>query len=180
MEQLINAALQAGAARADIIPVSGVVLDASFRDVCAKNSCGCYGRCWMCPPEIGDIEQLMADVRRYENALLYQTIADLEDSFDIEAMMAAGHAHALVSQRIEDAVKPLLGAHLHLTCGGCHLCERCARADGLPCRMPDRALPPMEGYGIDVYRTVKPTALKYINGQNTVTYFGVVLYGGKR
>ena len=34
----------------------------------------------------------------------------------------------------------------------------------------------MEGYGIDVYNTCKPTALKYINGQNTVTYFGIVLF----
>ena len=34
----------------------------------------------------------------------------------------------------------------------------------------------MEGYGIDVYQTSKPTELKYINGQNTVTFFGIVLF----
>ena len=39
-----------------------------------------------------------------------------------------------------------------------------------------RALPPMEGAGIDVYRTTKSTDLKYINGANTVTFFGLLLY----
>ncbi len=177
MEQtIIHTALQCGAKKAALIPADAVVLDASFRDVCATNSCGCYGRCWMCPPDIGGIQQLMAKVRRHERALLYQTIAQIEDSFDIEGMLEAGRVHAQVSQRIEAAVRPLLDEHLHLSCGGCHLCERCAKADALPCRHPDAALPPMEGYGIDVYRTVKPTGLKYINGQNTVTYFGIVLY----
>ena len=33
----------------------------------------------------------------------------------------------------------------------------------------------MESYGIDVYRTSTSTTLKYINGQNTVTYFGIIL-----
>ena len=34
----------------------------------------------------------------------------------------------------------------------------------------------MEGYCIDVYRTAKGTDLKYINGENTVTYFGIMLF----
>ena len=34
----------------------------------------------------------------------------------------------------------------------------------------------MEAYGIDVYNTTKNTELKYINGQDTVTYFGMVLF----
>ena len=33
----------------------------------------------------------------------------------------------------------------------------------------------LEGYGIDVFNTTKDTPLKYINGENTVTYFGIVL-----
>jgi hypothetical protein len=88
----------------------------------------------------------------------------------------SGLVGALFSQRVNDAVKPLLPDCLHLSCGGCNLCERCAKLDDQPCRLPDKALPPMEGYGIDVYNTTKPTDLKYINGQNTVTYFGIVLF----
>lgn len=175
-ELLINLALDAGAKKATIIKVDSVVLSASFRDICKSNSCGLYNRCWMCPPDIGEIETLMAEIRRYEHGLLYQTISEIEDSFDIEGMQEAGKTHAWVSQRIEAFMMPILGKHLHLSCGGCRLCERCAKVDGLPCRKPEQALPSMEGYGIDVYNTCKPTDLKYINGQNTVTYFGIVLF----
>lgn len=175
-EQLTAAALHAGAVKAALIRTEDIVMDSSFRDICAGNSCGMYGRCWMCPPDIGEIEPLMAEVRTYEYGLLYQTIGKLEDSFDFEGMTEAGKRHVQVSQTLEQAVKPLLGRHLHLSCGGCRLCDRCAKQDGLPCRFPDRAMPPMEGYGINVSATTKPTNLKYINGANTVTYFGIVLF----
>ena len=175
-EILVQTALASGATKAAPIGVASIVLSASFRDICRSNGCGMYGRCWVCPPEIGEIDELMAQVRSYEHALLYQTIHEIEDSFDFEGMMEAGARHAQTSLRLEEALVGHLGNHLHLSCGGCHLCERCAKADNEPCRHPDQALPSMEGYGIDVYTTVKATDLKYINGTNTVTYFGIVLY----
>lgn len=175
-QELIDIALDAGALKAAVIDVNSIVLDASFRDICGTNSCGMYGRCWMCPPDIGDINKLMADVRSYQHGLLYQTVHELEDSFDVEGMQEAGKKHVMVGQRLEAFVMLMLQRHLHLSCGGCRICDRCAKLDGLPCRDPERAMPPMEGYGIDVYNTCKPTHMKYINGQNTVTYFGIVLF----
>lgn len=176
-ESLISAALEEGARSAVVIRAEDIVLNASFRDICRGNGCGMYGRCWMCPPDIGEIDTLISRVKGFSYGLLYQTVSDIEDSFDFEGMTEAGLRHAQLSQRLEAAVKPLLQAHLHLSCGGCRLCARCAKMDGLPCRHPDRALPSMEGYGIDVCSTVRPTGLQYINGENTVTYFGVVLFG---
>lgn len=173
---LIDIALDAGVHKAAVIPVESIVLNAAFRDICKKNSCGLYDRCWMCPPDIGDIETLMAEVRRYQHGLLYQTIASLEDSYDIEGMNDAAKRHVHIGHRLEAFLMLQLEKHLHLSCGGCRVCERCAKHDGLPCRDPERAMPPMEGYGIDVYNTCKSTELKYINGQNTVTYFGIVLF----
>lgn len=175
-QEMIAIALDAGALKATVIDTDSIVLNATFRDICKSNGCGMYGRCWMCPPDIGDIEPLMAEVRGYKHGLLYQTVADIEDSFDIEGMQEAGKRHVMVSQRLEAFLMLQLDKHLHLSCGGCRLCERCAKLDGLPCRDPERAMPSMEGYGIDVYNTCKPTELKYINGQNTVTYFGIVLF----
>ena len=81
------------------------------------------------------------------------------------------------AQRLRETAIPLLPKDfLHLSCGGCRLCQRCAKEDGLPCRMPDKALPSLEGYCVDVYNTTKNTDLKYINGQNTVTFFGMILF----
>ena len=175
-DKLIRLAIEAGAKKAAIIRTEDIVLSSVFRDICAGNTCGKYGRCWMCPPDIGEIDALMARLKGYEQGLLYQTVYAIEDSFDIEGMGEAAVRHARVSQAVNDAVKPLLPGNLHLSCGGCNLCERCAKLDDQPCRMPERALPPMEGYGIDVYQTVRPTDLKYTNGQNTVTFFGIVLF----
>lgn len=176
-ENLALAALDSGAAKAIVISTDRVVLSREFYDICESNSCGNFGRCWMCPPDIGPIDDMMERVQRYKHGLLYQTIGELEDSFDIEGMEQAAKNHARVSQKIQKAVKPLLGENIfHLSCGGCNLCDRCAKVDNQPCRFPERALPPMEGAGIDVYNTVKDTPLKYINGTNTVTYFGLVLF----
>ena len=179
MEQLVSLVLEAGAEKAVVIPVSQVVLSDTFFDICKSNACGNFGRCWMCPPDIGDIHELMAELKTFRQGLLYQSIGTIEDSFDIEGMQDAAVRHAHLSQRVEAALAPVVGRHLHLSCGGCRLCETCAKRTGEPCRMPDKALPPMEGYGIDVYQTCKDTHLKYINGQNTVTFFGIVMFDGE-
>lgn len=179
-ENIALAALNSGAVKATVILQEKVVLNREFYDICKSNACGNFGRCWMCPPDIGPIDALMEQVRAFPYALLYQTIGKLEDSFDIEGMTEAARSHARVSQRIHAAVAPLVAEGcLHLSCGGCNLCESCARIENQPCRFPDRALMPMEGAGVDVYNTVKDTDLKYINGQNTVTYFGMVLFEEK-
>lgn len=175
-ETLIQLALDCGATKAAVITQQQIVLSESFRDICASNKCGCYGRCWTCPPDIGDIQTLIMQVRQYSHALLYQTITNIKDSFDIEGMFEAGYTHATLSRRIRDALSSEIPDALHLTCGGCRWCESCAKQDNEPCRFPEQAMASLEGYGVDVYNTVSGTDLKYINGQNTVTYFGLVLY----
>ena len=178
-QALVNLALQAGATKAEVMDGKRVVTNAVFRDICESNGCGSYGRCYMCPPHVGEIQQLMVKVHGYAYALIYQTISDIEDSFDIEGMLEAGTKHAWVSQRLQEMLEPSLREHsLHLTCGGCRLCDTCALVRGEPCVRPGKALPSMESYGVDVYNTVKDTQLKYINGQNTVTFFGMLLYDG--
>ena len=99
-EILLQTVLECGAIRAGVIPGSEVVTDASFRSICEGNACGNYGRCYMCPPDIGDIRELMKQAVSYDGAVLYQSIGKLEDPFDYEGMMEAAHRHALLSQRI--------------------------------------------------------------------------------
>lgn len=56
------------------------------------------------------------------------------------------------------------------------LLKRCAKVDNEPCRFPEKALSSLEAYGVNVSATVKNTEMKYINGPDTVTYFGMVLF----
>ncbi|MBR5680902.1 MAG: DUF2284 domain-containing protein [Clostridia bacterium] len=176
-ERLCGIALDAGAYRAGVISTGEVKTDAAFRKMCEQNLCGNYGRSWMCPPDAGPIEELMAEVRTFSHILVYQTVGELEDSYDFEGMMEAGARHNQVVRRIRDELRaePLKRV-LHLGAGGCRMCETCAKKTGEPCRHPELAMSSLETYGINVSELAKAAGMKYINGQNTVTYFGAALF----
>ena len=57
--ELIRAAEALGAYRAAVVPGSEIVSSPEFRQACRANSCGQYGLCWMCQPDIVEIEALM-------------------------------------------------------------------------------------------------------------------------
>lgn len=178
MEALRLRVLEEGAFRAAFVPVKDICFDRVFRDVCATNACGNYGRCWMCPPDVGGIDEMMAEARSYDIALVYQTVDSLEDSFDFEGMMDAAARSSRLSQKLTGILREGSFPHwLQLGAGGCHVCEVCAKRTNKPCRHPDLALASLETYGVDVSKLAEAAGMKYINGQNTVTFFGAVLFG---
>ena len=172
----IQQLLDAGMRDARLIDQSAIVYDRAFREICATNACGYYGACHMCPPDAGNIDALIARAKQYPQGWLYQTVFSIEDSFDIEGMLEARKAHTARSQRLQTQACQRFGDVLHLSVGGCGVCARCARRDNLPCRFPERAMGSLEAYGIDVYRTAANAGLPYTNGENTITYFGLILF----
>ncbi len=176
-KSLIDAVLALGAYKAAVIEVKDISLDRSFRDMCASNACGVYGKCWMCPPDVGEIDELMAKIGQYDHALVYQTVTELEDSFDFEGMIAAKKRTYPLAQELRKVFADAqISKVLHLGAGGCGVCETCAKRTNEPCRFPAIALPSLEAYGINVSQLAKAAGMKYINGQDTVTYFGAVLF----
>ena len=174
-EKLANTAKDLGADNVGIINTTEIVLDRVFRDICASNSCGMYGKCWMCPPDVGDIDKLMSEVSKYEYALVYQKIGTLEDSFDYEGMVEAKHKFYELTQSLRSTVDTSdFSKILHLGAGGCGVCKVCAKRSGEPCRFPKLAIPSLEAYGVNVSKLAASAGMKYINGKNTVTYFGAV------
>ncbi|MBQ7786479.1 MAG: DUF2284 domain-containing protein [Clostridia bacterium] len=167
-----------GADHAAVIDASEIALDARFRTMCEANSCGVYGKCWMCPPDAGEIGALMQRVRTYRHALVFQQISPLEDSFDIEGMWEAKEKHHRLCQSVRTACVEMGTEHpLLLGAGKCGICKSCAKLDEKPCRFPHLAYSSLEAHGIDVTKLAASAAMKYTNGANTVTYFGVVLFG---
>lgn len=164
-----------GANKAEAVPVKEIRTDSSFRALCEANACGNYGRNYMCPPYVGSIDELIQRLYGYEAALVYQTVSPLGDSFDFEGMMEAGRRHNELGQKLWDMTDSLGLKALHLGAGGCRLCEICAIQRGSPCRHPARAMASLEAYGIDATELAALAGMRYINGRNTVTYFGVVL-----
>ncbi len=174
---LVALAKSVGCTNGEVIDVSQIVCDRRFRGQCEANACGVYGKCWMCPPDVGEIDQLIAQVQSYSRGFLYQSVFPLEDSFDFEGMQDAGREQSQRSQALDRLLKEAgWGEYLHLSKGGCGVCPTCSKRENLPCRFPDKAISSLEAYGINVSATVKNTSMKYINGADTVTYFGLLLW----
>lgn len=174
---LTEIALKKGAFKAQVIPTSEIPTDPVFRDICKKNTCGAYGKNYGCPPGVGTVEEVLSALSSFEYILVYQLVGELDDSFDYEGMMAAGKAHGkLVSAVKEEVEKLQLPRILSLGAGGCKVCERCAAVLNEPCRFPEKRTASLESYCINVSLLAKAAGMKYVNGQNTVTYFGGVLF----
>lgn len=175
-ETLITLVLSAGADRAHVLPVSEIPFDKGLRAFCESNRCGHYNRNYACPPSVGTPDELIAQAKQYERALIVQTVSPLEDSFDFEGMMDAAARHNDLTNGLYERVKAEVGACLPLSAGGCGVCEKCAKIDNLPCRFPEKRISSLEAYCMNVSKLAEKCGMKYINGQNTVTYFSAILF----
>ncbi len=172
-DEYVSVALENGAVRAAVIDAAQVRTDPVFRDMCQANACGMYGKCYMCPPDVGDADALAARLKEYDRVLVYQTVSPLEDSYDFQNMTKARAWHCALSQRLRAATDENA---LHLSVGGCGVCKRCAKEKNLPCVAPERAMASLEAYTIDAAALAKAAGMPYTNGENTVTYFGAIFF----
>ena len=145
------------------------------RDMCSAGKCQQYGKNWACPPACGDIAQSVEKAKKYSKAVMIQTTATMEDSFDFETMMQAAKDH---KERFFEAAKLVRTVDpdcLPMGAGGCNICRKCTYPDE-PCRFPDRAFTSMEAYGLFVSAECKKAGLEYNYGPNTLTYSSCILY----
>lgn len=178
LELLRQFVLDSGAFRAGVLDVDTIPFEPEFRKLCESNACGMYGRSWMCPPDIGPVEELIVQAKRFRQILVFQTVNALEDSYDFEGMLAAGgEMNRLMADLRQKLTELNVRPYLLLGAGGCRVCQRCAKADGQPCRNPEQALSSLEAYGINVSALAPMAGMKYINGSDTVTFFGAVFLG---
>ena len=137
LEQIVARAMQLGVFKANVVSTDEIPLDRAFRDMCASNACGVYGKCHMCPPDVGDIDVLMGEIKGYKHALVYQTVTALEDSFDFEGMVDAKKQTYKLAQEFRKIFAELdVKDVLHLGAGGCGVCETCASARTSPAASP--------------------------------------------
>ena len=93
MQNPVELALSIGFSHAGIIDPSKLRALPEVRDMCADGRCRRYKRSWSCPPACGTLEEAEARMHRYRCGVLVQTTAELEDDFDVEAMMEAEKRH---------------------------------------------------------------------------------------
>lgn len=161
-----------GAQYVERLASSTIIPRDDIRAYCEQNACGCFNLSWSCPPGVGPLSELTAEMQGFATACVIQNIYALEDSFDWPGMMQALDNHNDMMRRISSRLRPL--PHLVLGAGTCRYCTECSYMHQEACRYPEHKLASVEAYGIDVKEVVESVGLSYINGQNTVSYVGII------
>jgi predicted metal-binding protein len=98
---------------------------------------------------------------------------------DWKGTLAAGKSFNRMTQQIKEELIPKLDKAMVLGSGPCLYCDVCGCKENLPCRHPDKAIRSLEANCVDVFALAQECGMKYINGPNTVTFFGSLLYNDK-
>ena len=138
-KKLIDLALEIGFADAATIQTDELVFVPAFRALCEENQCGKYGVNYACPPACGTVEEMKERVLRYRQALVMQTMWDIEDPLDSAQIKPAKAQHNQMTRRLRlqplqslrnhrGKKLPLPKASLLLHVRLLHLCQRDDRA----------------------------------------------------
>ncbi|HBV88406.1 MAG TPA: metal-binding protein [Desulfosporosinus sp.] len=178
IDNLISFVNSLGVNQVAIISVDDIQFDDNFRMYCEQNSCGKHNKNWMCPPAVGSIGELKEKALKFTQGLLFQTVYQLEDSYDFEGMQEGTEAHTKLLRKVLDSIKStrVFKEFLPLNVGPCTYCGRCSFLDGEECRFPEEAVSSVEAYGIDVMALEKSCGMSYNNGKNTVSCVSLILF----
>ena len=157
-------------------PIDKVNFNQCVRQLCEANACGGYNTTWVCPPAVGTYEECKAAIQKYQHMFVFTTLHQLEDSYDFEGMVEGKERHNEICQEVVKFFKEhYQGDALILAAERCEKCTKCTYPDA-PCRFPEETYPSVESYGVEVNRLAKTVGVNYINGANTVTYFGCICF----
>ena len=146
-----------------------------IRWIC-EHECPMYGKTWACPPGVGSVPECKGKCLKYENCLMISTITEVSDITDIQETLATRPEHEKITNQVGDIMRSMGVEPYILSTEACSLCERCAIADGQPCRMPEKMHPCVESHGINVIPTLEKCGLEFQYGDNIVTWFSLLFY----
>ena len=169
MENALRMAEEAGFTHAAPLDPATIELKDEVRAMCASGSCGQYGKRWSCPPGCGELSECAAKIAGYRTGILVQSVGELEDSMDVEAMMETESDHKAHFQDLYADLRKRYPHMLALGAGCCTQCAVCSYPDA-PCRFPDRMVSSMEAYGMLVLEVCQKNGMAYYYGPNTIAY----------
>ncbi len=146
-----------------------------IRKICEDNTCRNYASTWACPPAVGTFDECRQRCMDYDKALVFSGKYFLKNSFDIRGMRSAHAEFKNVCDRLAELIKNDIKEFLLLSNESCMRCEKCTYPAS-PCRFPDKLYPSLEGFGIYASKLANIASIDYNNGENTVTYFGALLF----
>ena len=146
-----------------------------IRWIC-ENECPMYGKTWACPPGVGSVSHCKAKCLSFENCLMVSTITEVNDIADMEETLATRPEHERITNQVRDLMLELGATPYVLSTEACTLCERCAIADGQPCRLPGKMHPCVESHGINLIPILEENGMDFQYGSNIVTWVSLLFY----
>lgn len=174
-ERLIEIALESGVQHAAVVNVDKITFNQDYRLICKSNACGNYGHCHMCPPEVGGISELIRQAKKYSRMVVFQSIIEMNNTFDYNEQEEASKIHNLRALAIRNALKEFDAECIGLGPGACPLCKKCSARMNLPCVFPEKALASIESYGIDVNEISKLSGIDASTTPGQIKFFGIIL-----
>ena len=175
---LVERALALGFANAAAIATADIPIVPGFRICCEDNTCGKYGINYACPPDCGSVEDMKRRLLRKSQAIVVQTMWQIDDPEDGPAIKKAKQEHTRLVRRWIDACGDVAEGFM-VGASGCDLCQRCAIEEGSPCRFPQAQFCCMSAYCIYVDKLCTMTGMEYDSGPGIVDFFGMFVFDWK-
>ncbi len=143
-EALIKKALELGTQEAKTLSADRIVFDSRAFLKC-RFGCNRWGKYWTCPPITNFSPQMFKEAfSNYKEAIFIKTAdpkagQEIAVALEKEAMLSHGCPFAFAMAM-------------------CVQCEDCAYPE--PCRFPHLARPSMDGFGVDIGKTLEPLGFK--------------------
>jgi predicted metal-binding protein len=176
LKQLQSEAIQLGATKAKVIPVSSIILDERVRLKCLVPLCDKYDHHLMCPPSLPSVAEFRKSLMRYSKALFVQLAWENKRKVSkTEAKKHAVRLHKIIHVLEKKALYLGFPLAAGLIGGSCKLCRKCVGPAG-HCNHPLLARPSIEGLGIDFIQTAKKIGLPFdFSSQDRLFWNGLLL-----
>ena len=159
MQDYAALAKAAGFTDAAYLPVRELVVVPEYRAFCEENLCGNYGVLPACPPMSGTVEEMTADMRRYQTALILMIETTPVDYWDMAEQKAAKKHQNLLTEQLMEQM----------------------RADGLTDLLmmgagPWKHASCMSAYCVDAQRMADAVHMKCWVDDGKIRYFSLILF----
>ena len=144
---------------AAVLPVRELVVVPEYRRFCAQNLCGNYGVLPACPPMSGTVEEMTANMRRYQTALVL-TIETTPNCYTDKAeQKAAKRAQNILTEQLMDQMRADGQTDLLMMGAG-----------------PWKTASCMSAYCIFVRRLAEQCGMEYDCGPGLLAFFGMYVF----
>lgn len=155
-----------------------LIFSNEFREYCRENRCGYYGTNWMCPPGIGEIDDLKKRALSFQYGIVFQTVKDVEDAKDEKIVIGIRDEHNRSIRDLATLLKQKYNIYdqLPMGAGPCSICKECSYKYGRECINKKEAISSAEAFGIDVGKLLESVGLSLIFEDKKISLVGLILF----